>query len=206
MRHLIRVSLCVMAMLILFASQSMAQGTKIGIKGGGTLYQGVIEFMGVEEKTDAEFSFGGGLFIEMKLNRYVSVQPEILFMMKAASEDDALFGMDGSYTTTFSYIDVPLLLRVNIAVMDGFTPYLLGGPFAGYLLKSEMEYGNSTEDITDDFKPINFGAKIGGGVRFGPLNLELMYEMGMMNVLDEDEGGNLSVNINGLSFMVGVSF
>ncbi|MEX0944949.1 MAG: porin family protein [Balneolaceae bacterium] len=204
MRPLIKVGLLTFSMLF-FTSQSMAQGTSIGLKGGGTLYQGVIEFMNVEETADAVFAFGGGLFMEMPLNRFVSVQPELLFMMKATEIND-LFGIGGSYNNTFSYIDVPFLLRVNIDVLDGLTPYVMGGPFAGYLLKAESEYGGSTEDITDDFESINFGAKIGGGFQFGALSLEVMYEMGLMNILDEDEGGELSAKLNGLSLMLGISF
>ncbi len=204
MRYLINVSLFACSML-LFTSQSMAQGTSIGIKGGGTLYQGVIEVMNVEETTDAAFAFGGGLFIEMPLNRFISVQPEVLFMMKAV-EEDAMFGMGGNFKNTFSYIDVPLLLRVKLDILDGLTPYILGGPFAGYLLKAEMEHGGSTEDVTDDFKSINFGAKAGGGVKFGAVSIEVMYEMGLMNILDEDEGGNFSATLNGLSLMLGISF
>ena len=204
MKQLIKVSLLALSMLFM-TSQAIAQGTSIGIKGGATLYQGVIEFMGVEETTDASFSFGGGLFIEMPMNRFVSIQPEVLFLMKAA-EDDAVFGMSGTFTNTFSYIDVPLLLRFNIDVLDGMTPYVLGGPYAGYLLKAELEQGGNKEDITDDFKSINFGAKVGGGLKLGALSIEVMYDMGLMNILDEDEGGNISVKQNGLTMMLGISF
>lgn len=204
MKQLIKVGLLAASMLFI-TSQAMAQSTSIGIKGGGTLYQGVIEFMGVEETTDASFAFGGGLFIEMPINRFVSIQPEILFLMKGA-EDDAMLGMSGSFTNTFSYIDVPLMLRLNIAVLDGLTPYVLGGPYAGYLLKAEMEHGGTKEDITDDFKSINFGAKIGGGLKFGALSIELMFDMGLVNILDEDDLADVTVKQNGLTLMLGISF
>ena len=204
MKQLIKVSLLAISMLFM-TSHVMAQGTSVGIKGGATLYKGVIEFMGIEQTTDASYSFGGGIFVEMPLNRFVSIQPEVLFLMKA-SEDDAIFGATGTFKNTFSYIDVPLLLRLNIDVLDGVTPYLLGGPYAGYLLKAEVEQGGNKEDITDDFKSINLGAKFGGGLKLGALSLEVMYDMGLMNILDDDEGGNLSARQNGLTLMLGVSF
>lgn len=202
MKQLIKVSLLALSMLFM-TSQSMAQGTTVGIKGGATFYQGVIEFMGVEETVDASTSYGGGIFVEMPLNQYVSIQPEVLLLMKK-SEGAAIFGATG--TINNSYIDVPLMLRFNIDVLDGITPYVLGGPYAGYLLKAESEQNGTKEDITDDFKSINLGAKIGGGLKLSSLSVEVMYDMGLMNIMDDDLGGNLSAKQSGLTLMLGISF
>lgn len=202
MKQLIKVSLLALSMLFM-TSQSMAQGTTVGIKGGATFYQGVIEFMGVEETVDASTSYGGGIFVEMPLNQYVSIQPEVLLLMKK-SEGAAIFGATG--TINNSYIDVPLMLRFNIDVLDGITPYVLGGPYAGYLLKAESEQSGTKADITDDFKSINLGAKIGGGLKLSSLSVEVMYDMGLMNIMDDDLGGNLSAKQSGLTLMLGISF
>ena len=198
MKKLIKASLLTIFMIFM-TSTGMAQGTSVGIKGGVTLYQGVIEIMGVEETDEPSFSYGGGLFIEMSMNRFISLQPEVLILMKASEESN--------YDTiaTFTYIDVPLLLRLNLSVLDGFTPYVLGGPYVGYLLKSEIEQAGNKEDMTDAYEPINFGAKMGGGLKLGALTIEVMYDMGLMNILDIDVEG-YSAKHNGLTMMLGISF
>lgn len=103
-----------LALLAGFASAANAQtGVKYGIKGG---FNGAT-FSGTDSKgSEYKAGFAAGVFANFGINDQFSIQPEVLFSQKGASVDDFQTSALGSGTTfksTLSYIDVPILARVN---------------------------------------------------------------------------------------------
>lgn len=176
---------------------AQAQDTRIGLKGGATLYTttaGVSAFgASIEEKSDPKLGFAAGLFVEKPFSDIISGQFEVLYVQKGGTgdTDDAEFDdveiQDGGLT--LSFVDVPVLLKANIPLDGDVQPFVYGGPFAGYLLDASAESGGESFDeveIKDLLKDVNFGLVFGGGVSFGKISLDIRYDLGLANIFDSE--------------------
>lgn len=183
------------ALLAIGFSDSQAQDTRFGLKGGLSFYQVggelSVSFMGFSETetfdSGTRMGFHGGIFMEKPINEYLSIQPEINFIQKGGSESDSDEFVDFSdEDVTLSYIDVPLLLKVNIPLDGNISPFLTAGGYVGYLLDAKAEFGGTTEDISDEVKDISYGLLFGVGANFGNFFIEARYDYGLSNVFDDD--------------------
>lgn len=185
--------LCLIGMMA-FSIQSLnAQDTRFGLKGGITFYKGTIDFAGFEESTNSALGFTAGVYAEFPLSDYISIQPEVLYTQKRTEESDDFFDTDNQ--VTFTYLDVPLLLRLNLPLEGSISPFVTAGPYVGYLLDAKDEFNGETEDISEFIEDLNYGFIIGGGIQFGNFNVEVRYDIGLANIYDDslfmDEMGDL---------------
>ena len=100
-----------LAILAGFAGVANAQtGVKYGVKGGfnGSTFSGT-DSKGSEYKA----GFAAGVFANFGINDQFSIQPEVLFSQKGASVDDFQGVSGNTFKSTLSYIDVPILARIN---------------------------------------------------------------------------------------------
>jgi len=207
-----------------------------GIRGGLTFYSVETEvssglFGNISETSGTKLGFAVGVFAEFPLTNIFSFQPELMFVQKGGSDDGDFFDDDDFFNDdlnddggklTLNYLDVPLLGRANIPLEADFTPYVVAGPSIGYLLSASI--GDFDDDDIDDlFKSFNFGFIIGAGVEFGNLIVDLRYDIGLSNILDdsflEDEfngnddffddffsGFDFSQKTSGITLSVGLRF
>lgn len=222
--------LCLTGLMAFSVQNSNAQDTRFGLKGGITFYKGTIDFMGFEETTNSALGFTGGIYAEFPLSSYISIQPEVLYSQKSTEESDEFF--DGNNQTTFSYLEVPVLLRLNIPLEGSVSPFITAGPYVGYLLDAKDEFNGETEDISEYIEDLNYGFMIGGGIQFGNFSLDVRYDIGLANIFkdelfmdefdnDMDDldgfedffdfgdffgGGSIEGKLSGLSVTFGISF
>lgn len=189
------------------------------------------------KKSDPHFGFAAGLFVEKPFSDIVSGQFEVLYVQKGGKDelDDADFEdaeiEDGNLA--LSYVDVPVMVKVNVPLEGNVSPFLYGGGFAGYLLDAQAESGGESIDeegfeLKDLLKDINYGIVLGGGVSFGKISLDIRYDMGLANIFDSEsdliqdlldefgdvEGGDeiqdlldgIEITTSGFLFTLGVSF
>lgn len=218
--------LCLIGLMAFSVKDAVAQDTRFGLKGGITFYKGTIDFAGFEESSSSALGFTAGVYAEFPLSKYISIQPEILYNQKNIEEDDSFF--DENNQVSFSYIDVPVLLRLNIPLEGNVSPFVTAGPYVGYLLDAKDEFDGQTEDISEFIEDLNYGIIIGGGVQFGNFNVEVRYDIGLANIYKDelfmDEfndfddfddffdfgdffgGGSIEGKLSGLSLTFGISF
>ncbi len=216
-------------------TDTQAQDTRFGLKGGLNFFsikgEASISFMGFSETetfdSGTQMGFHGGIFMEKPLNEFLSIQPEINFIQKGGSESDG--GVDDfvefeDEDVTLSYIDVPLLLKINIPLEGNLSPFITAGGYVGYLLDAKVKFDGTVEDISDDVKDISYGLLFGAGVNFGNFFVELRYDYGLSNIFDTDLfdedlngdfdddfgfgdiGFDVSIRNRGLSLAVGIMF
>ena len=120
------------ALMLLMASGAFAQ-LRVGVKAGGNLSK----ITGFPFEGKMKFGFHAGIFLDFALNERLSLQPELLYSAQ---------GLNGSYTdydgednpinvtgsTSLDYINVPVLLKINIA--EGLSAEI--GPQIGYLVSA----------------------------------------------------------------------
>lgn len=180
-----------MKKLVLFAalfitSISFSQGVTYGLRGGLNLANVDFEVSGggtsIGLDTDSRTFFYLGGFAEIGLNE----SPHKIQTGLTYHGNGAVLSEDGDDVTfKISQLNVPILFK--FLATEGL--YLNGGAYAGAILdvQGELESGNmsETEDITDDFKTLDFGLSIGAEYNFNNgLFLEARYNYGLVNILD----------------------
>lgn len=131
----------------------------------------------------------GGL-ISIEMTPLVSLQPELLFVTKGA--DVEILGDDVGYVSA-TYLEVPLLVRLNIPAGESLAPFVVLGPGLGFLVSAEEvdNDGNST-NIEDDAEGLDLGLIIGGGLGVplssgGTLEFEIRYEHGLKDTYEDSD-------------------
>lgn len=125
----------------------------------------------------------GASFELGRRNAGLQIQPEFLWVQKAAytvDTEDKIFVFD------VSYIEVPLLVRLNIPI-EGFAPFVVAGPQASFRMSCDL----AGDRCPLDMPSTDWGAAIGGGVRLGTrpaITVEGRYTFGLRNIRDISDG------------------
>jgi len=129
-------------------------------------------------------------------------------MKGAKGKDDE--GADGQWN--INYIEIPVLLKVNMPTEGKIKPFLAVGPGLGILLSSKQTDGEEV-DVKDYTKSTNFGIIAGAGVAYqmegGSLSLEARYEIGLSTIAKNAEGDDAAtadIKTSDISILVGYGF
>jgi len=176
--------LCALA-LFMTASFGMLQAqeekvtTEFGVKGGfnmSNLYQSEAD------DNNVIYGFNAGVYATLPISDFIAIQPEILYTTKGAELDYNNAFVDGNAKFKLNYIEVPLLVRVNIT--KNFNVH--AGGYASYLVSSKVTGDgdiNFDETVdTDDLNKFDAGLSAGVGVDFNPISVGLRYNYGLTTV------------------------
>jgi hypothetical protein len=191
----------------MFAPQNIEAG--VGFKAGYSSSQFALSSSGeIPFDWGPLSSFTGGLYFSLGLG-FFSVQPEILYTrMGGRYEVDA-----DSLEFRFDYVQVPVLLKLNIIPAGPIRPFIYGGAYGGYLVKATgvMVTGGETisEDIRDTFQEFDYGVLGGVGLTFKlvgiALTVEGRYNYGLQNLYIEPAEGEFMRNTSMVG-LVGIHF
>lgn len=138
--------------------------------------------------TQPKIGLVAGGFAELCIDDYTSVQPEVLYSQQGVKYTDHN-GFDG--TLKLDYINVPVLVKFRASNTLVFE----AGPQMGLLLSAKDKYESTsisgTDDIKDNYEPIDFGANLG-------LNYDLQngwyfgarYYLGLSNINNHTDVNN----------------
>lgn len=194
-----------------------------GVKVGGNL--------GTLGGEDAELVFSTGMQQDVSLDRRTgyafgafalidfagpfALQPELMYIQKGA-KTEMEFSLGGQSTTVTStmkldYIQVPLLMKLNLPVAGPVSPNVFAGPNVGFNINAsqETEAGgqSDSEDIGDDISGTDYGVTLGAGIDFGlsagTLTVDVRYELGLADIPDE---GDANIRNRGIGVTAGLAF
>jgi hypothetical protein len=117
----------------------------LGLKAGYNI-SNIYDAEGGSLDTKTKLGFAGGLFVTIPLNRFVGIQPEILFSQRGFRGTGVLLGNSYDLARTSSYIDLPLLL----ALKPNQFVTILGGPQISYLVKQKDVFTDSPSSIQQE--------------------------------------------------------
>lgn len=153
--------------------------TEFGVKGGfnmSNLYQNDAN------DDNVLYGFNAGVYATLPISDFIAIQPELLFTTKGAElkYDNAFASGDAKFR--LNYIELPLLVRVNIT--KNFNVH--AGGYASYLVSSKLT-GSGTFDFdenidTDDLNKFDAGLSAGIGVDFNPISVGVRYNYGLTTV------------------------
>lgn len=131
----------------------------------------------------------GGIVMQMPVAGPLSVQPQLLLSQKGTIVQGQ---QGGSLRYGAGYVDLPVLLRLQLPTLGPVTPYGLAGGFGGLKIFEQQRAGGDfslalPNDGITFFQRTNAGLTggLGGTVTFGGgrrINLAIRYEHGMVDV------------------------
>jgi hypothetical protein len=163
--------------------------------------------------TKSHTGFYGGANVNIPLSEAVSVEPGIYYAQKGYELNGGLsikgaefLGANAGARLTSHYIDIPVLMKVNI---EGFQVF--AGPQVSYLAKADLKTTagllgfnllNKTFDATGQFNRWDAGLTGGVGYQFtNGLNVSASYDHGLTRA-----DANKNLDAYNRSFKVGLGF
>ena len=203
------------AIALFIGSGAIAQDVRLGIKAGTNfstltgLSDEISDMFGGLNKMGFGVHVGG--FLEYAFNERFSLHPEILYSRQGTDLDGHLLKVSISGYYSLNYINIPILLKVNIA--EGLSVEI--GPQVGFLISSyrtitlkntetNAELEIATGSITSKSNTVDFTAAIGLSYTFAEnFVVSARYGLGLTKV-SKTSGNNWKNSVIQLS--VGYKF
>lgn len=187
------------------ATQVQAQ-TRVNLLAGATF----AELRGINDvDLDRRDGAMGGLSFTFPLGGgALALQPEALVTSKGATAPRSASG-----GVRLNYVEVPVLLRLNLVRGAAVQPHVYAGPYAGFQISCRVQ--GSSADCDDapgvSTETVDVGGIVGGGVTFGLGGLNATvgarYGFGVSKVADFEFGNVRESARNGMyAVYVGLGF
>ena len=196
-RQLLRFSAAAGILLAATAATANAQG--FGVTAGANFADisgGDIDGSDIDSRT----GFVGGVFYEHKLGTSISIRPEVLYSFKGGTNTLA-----NDVTWQNDYIEVPVLLKYSFG--SGAThPFVLIGPAISFNVNCNFTDGTDEASCDDVFgsdvaSSTDFSGILGLGIQWNALDINVRYDLGFTNVLEDVDATNKTISI-----MLGYNF
>jgi hypothetical protein len=192
-----RIMMVASAIAIVTMASAQTTGTTLGFK-AGVNFQNLTGKDVNGDKLDNKLKAGVGLGVnaQIPIATEFYIQPGIEFNQKGAKSND------GNYTTSLSYIDIPVSLVYKPLVGNGHL--ILGfGPYVGFGVGGKIKGNGGTADVKFDnditisdfntgnayFKRMDAGANIFAGYEMSSkLSLQLNTQLGLAKINPSIEG------------------
>jgi len=182
---------------------------KFGIKGGLNLSN---LYTDKADDNNLKAGLNLGLYSKIPLTKGLSIQPELIYSSKGAklTYNNILFGK-GEYRFNLNYVEVPLLLVVNLA--KNFN--LQGGGYVSYLASAnikDLKNDGTIKDIKDlkaeNFNRVDYGLAGGIGVDVMNFTIGARYNYGLKELGSSGLAGQLTKNSKNsvISLYIGLGF
>ncbi len=203
---------------------------QVSIKAGvnlASVAEDAVEESFAEQSSKSVVGFQAGLAFDLATESAFSLQPEILYIQKGGRVS---YGFNDNNKIEsryyYNYVEVPLLAKVKLYKADRSSGvYLIAGPYAGLAVSgkvkttltvfgqsstSEEDFSFDNDDPDDRNRRLDWGFSFGGGIKFGQAYLDLRYNLGVNNLLDQDadnQNDNKPYRRNrGIGLALGYSF
>jgi len=175
------------ALTLTITTGVFSQKVHYGIKAGSN-FAVQSEIADYFENNQIRVGLSAGVFGNYAINKTMQLQAEVNYDQKGAKSEDV--------TAKYDYISVPLLFKYSLGKSDHtalkFNVNL--GPYAAFLLNSELELEDQTIDMADETENFEAGAILGFGMKYpvgnNHLLLDLRMGLGLTNFDKENEEPN----------------
>ncbi len=180
-----KIKLSLVVALLAMVSLVGAQNTSFSIKGGLNMSN----FYGDElsdKSMKTGFHVGVGADFEFAPN--MAIQTGLLFSSKGAKYTTDI--LNSELDVTANFLQLPLHFAYKIDVMPGTRVVLHAGPYVAYgiggkakvNIAGESRLESDTFDSDFGLKNFDSGLGLGVGAEFGPILVDLGWDMGLVNL------------------------
>lgn len=153
--------------------------------------------------------FVGGLSFEGG-RALISLQPELLYVRMGGTYT---IDSDNGLEYRFQYIQVPVMLKLDIIAFGPLRPFVDAGAYGSFLLKAEgvMKAAGVTTKagFTEDYERYDYGIVGGAGLTLKlpvvSLSVEGRFNYGLMNIIKDPAAGEAIKN-RCLMVLVGIRY
>jgi hypothetical protein len=184
---------------------------------------------GVSAETKRRMGFQIGAYLTQPLSGNVSFQPEVHYIQKGAKLAVNVTDIEGIPATSaeaalkFAYLEVPLLLRLDLGEGRSVRPFLVAGPALAYRISCNLglsvsgasfntncdESLDGETESDDPFKKfdasIMAGAGVAGTMGALPLSVQARFSYGLLNIANDAVDGRSPKNTV-ISLLFGIGF
>ncbi len=200
---LLKLTACIAVFFAASFANHLAAQTALGVKGG----YAASKFRGADaDNVDWQSGFAGGLFVNVYVFDFFTIQPELLFRQRGGQNNNETFNIDQN--VRLSYMDVPVLFKLRVPIAETFYPHIYAGPQFSYNIKGDYEIssGGLSANRSLDVRKVDFGGVMGFGLDVDVsklfLTADFRYGIGALNVDKSDNA--LKLRNEDLSIMLGV--
>jgi len=165
--------------------------------------------------------FQVGVYLNRALSPRVSLQPELHYVQRGAGFDLNGSGSNASAIVNLTYVEVPLLFRVDLGDTNGWRPFLTAGPTAALRIGCDGtttisgtkltvqcdDFGDGSEE-EGGFAKTDFGASVGAGIagKLGgfPAFAQVRYGRGFVSVIKDVPSGESGPKTEMISLLFGI--
>jgi hypothetical protein len=227
MVNTIRLAAVLLLLSVISATVFAQARTEVGFKGGVNR----TDIVG-DDTSDLSHKSGAalGAFVSLKLNRFLALQPEMLYAQKGANADAYSTGFLGESVQTslrFHYLEFPVILKFVIPMSGNLNPAVYAGPALNVKLRATAHQellGNSMDQKIGNIKSTDYSLVMGFGGDFQwhstrvVLDFRLTVGLGRFTTvvdnvgiqddvyLIDEEGNPLNWRHTGFRAMAGVAF
>ena len=198
--------------LLFFSSSTFAQlPFKLGVRAGLNLAN--LSFdpelpSTVDKSSRVGFKFGA--MAELGFIPMFALQIEPMYVSRGAKFTQG----PAEETWKFSYLEIPILLKLKIPTPGPITPYAFAGPNIGILLSANDETNGQETDIKDQVNSTDFALDFGAGVSFNiapllDLLIDARYSLGLSEIPTDEAKqslGNLTIKTRDIQIVAGIMF
>ena len=168
----IKLIICTFGCLSILCN-SLAGAAEIGLKGGLNFSNTYGQPTATYFHGDNLLGYNVGLFGDIKLNDFLSVQPEASITLKGIQKS---YGFDQNYY--FTYLEIPVLLKVNFLTIDLLKMNLLAGPYVSFLLQESYlnSYPLPNSPFTGTYNLLDVGYVLGISFELENVVLDCRFE------------------------------
>lgn len=183
----------VVAMLAIVTGAS-AQ-LNLGVKGGVNMSN----FYGDElDDQNVKIGFHIGLAADYEIAYNSAIQTGLFFTTKGAKYSESIGDASADFTVNPMYLQLPVHYAYKLDVTPGTRIVFHAGPYVAYGIGGKSKLSGSLGDWDggtewdvfgdDGFKRFDAGLGLGVGAEFGPILLDLGWDMGLVNIADSNSG------------------
>ena len=195
------------------AAQNLTAGVKVGFVVNSIPNAGqVIDQISGVESVDVSARTGliGGGFVQFAFNEDVSLQPEMMFVMKGVNLD--LRDNLGTASARVNYLEFPIFMRFNRSLNDMLRGFVMAGPSFGVKVGTGGKLngaqgavqGSRDFDIDPAIESKDFGLAFAGGLEWQKFLIEARYVLGLTDIATDIYFHEDSLTNRSFSVMVGL--
>ncbi len=165
--------------IVLFFSLFSSLQAQFGIRAGlsGTNLRSEVSGLSQDGSTKLNFHFG--IVYDLPIPGNLGLRTGLLFNQKGNDEKE----VDASLVQplSFNYLEIPLSLLFDVTELI----FIEAGPTFGYLLSAS----SFDSDVKEEFKSVEVGANLGGGIDLSLVKIGLNYNYGLTNIANVSDIG-----------------